>query len=86
MVERRLQLKQTTAGITLKKELQRLIKDQKEEAGKLRAQAKSQDNEQLVQELNRRQAEVDKKIAETADELENLKIPLATQMLSFLKT
>ena len=84
IVERRLKLNQTQDGITLNNELKRLIKVRKEASRKLRAQAKQQDNALLVQELNKQQTEVDKKITETADELQKLRIPFAAHVRKFL--
>jgi hypothetical protein len=85
MVERRLELKQTAAGITLNNELKNLIKARRDASRRLRAQAKKQDNALLVQELNKQQVEIDKKITETADELQKLKIPLASHIRIFIK-
>jgi hypothetical protein len=84
LVELRLWLQQTTAGITLNNELQKLAKAQREHARKLRAQAKNE-NALVVEQLNQQLAEFDHKIAKTADELEKLKIPLAAQMPSLFK-
>jgi hypothetical protein len=84
MVDRRLKLSQTTAGITLNNELKRLIKARKDASRKLRAQTKKQDNTLIVEELNMRQVEIDKQISQTADELRNLKIPLAAHIRIFL--
>jgi len=85
MVERRLKLKHTQAGITLNNELKRLIKARKEASRRIRAQAKKQDNALVVQELNKQRVEIDKKITETADELQKLKIPLASHVSIFIK-
>ena len=85
LVERRLRLKQTTAGVTLNDELKKLIKARKEASRKLRAQVKQQDNALMVEELNQQQAEIDKKILQTANELKELKIPLTEQIRTFLQ-
>jgi len=85
LVERRLRLKQTTAGVTLNNELKKLIKARKDAARKLRRQAKKQHNVFVVQELNQRQSELDKKILQTANELKELKIPLTEQIRTFLQ-
>jgi len=80
MVERGLQFEHTKAGVTLNNELKKLIKSRKEATRKLWAQAKKQDNALVVQELNQRQSEIDKKIIHTANELQELKIPLAAHI------
>jgi hypothetical protein len=85
LVERRLRLKQTTAGVTLNDELKKLIKARKEASRKLRAQVKQQDNALVVEELNQQQTEIDKKILQTANELKELKIPLTEQIRTFLQ-
>jgi hypothetical protein len=86
MVGRGLQLKQTTAGVTLNNELKKLIKARKEAARKLRAQAKKQDNALVVEELNQRQSEIDKKIVQTANELQELKIPLTAHIRAWFSS
>jgi hypothetical protein len=84
IVERRLKLKQTQAGITLNNELKKLIKARKDASRRLRLQARKQNNTLLVQELNKQQVEIDKKITETADELQKLKLPFAAHVRKFL--
>jgi hypothetical protein len=83
IVERRLKLNQTQASINLNNELKKLIKARKDASRRLHDQAKKQDNT-LVQELNKQQVEIDKKITETADELQKLKIPFAAHVRKFL--
>jgi len=85
MVDRRLQLKQTQAGITLNDELKKLLKARKEAARKLKAQMKRQDNELVVQQLHQEQMEIDEKINKTAFQLKELKIPLVSQLLALFK-
>ncbi|KIM73947.1 hypothetical protein PILCRDRAFT_716716 [Piloderma croceum F 1598] len=86
MVDRRLTLQQTEAGITLNNELKRLIKARKDASRRLRAQAKKQDNSLIVQELNVQQAEIDEQITKTAGELQKLKIPFAAHIRTFLSS
>jgi chromosome condensin MukBEF ATPase and DNA-binding subunit MukB len=85
IVDRRMRLQQTQAGIALSNELKKLMKDRKEAARKLRAQAKKQGNPLVVQSLNQRQAEIDAKIAHTSSEIEKLKISIASQIMSWFR-
>jgi hypothetical protein len=86
MVDRRLTLQQTEAGIILNDELKRLIVARKEASRRLRAQAKKQDNALIVQELNVQQAKIDEQITQTADELQKLKIPFAAHIRKFVSS
>ena len=65
MVDRRLQLKQTQAGITLNNELKKSVKTRKEAARKLQAQLKQKNNELVMQQLRKTQTEIDEKIVTT---------------------
>jgi hypothetical protein len=84
IVDRHLKLKRTAAGITLHKELKQLLQDRKIAASKLRAQMNSQDNDLVVQQLNQRQAEIDEKITQTANQLKELNIPVFARWLAKL--
>jgi len=86
MVDRRLTLQQTEAGITLNDELKRLIIARKEASRRLRDQAKKQDNALIVQELNVQQAKIDEQITKTAGELQKLKIPFAAHIRKFVSS
>jgi hypothetical protein len=85
MVDIRLRLNETGAGIALNKELEKLIKDQKDAARRLRELVNSQENELVVQELNGRKAELDETIRRTAAQLHQMKIPLTRRVRLFLK-
>jgi hypothetical protein len=85
MVDIRLRLNETGAGVALNKELEKLIKDQKDAARRLRELVNSQDNELVVQELNGRKAELDETIRRTATQLRQMKIPLTRKVRLFLK-
>jgi hypothetical protein len=85
IVDTHLRLNETKAGIALNKELEKLIKDRKIAARKLREQAQNQTNELVVQELNKQQAEIDQKINRTADQLREMKIPFTRRVLLFFK-
>jgi len=84
IVDRHLKLKRTAAGITLHNELKQLLQDRKIAARKLRAQMNSQDNDLVVQQLNQRQAEIDEKITQTANQLKELNIPVFARWLAKL--
>jgi len=79
-----LMLKRTEVGITLHNELKQLLQDRKIAARKLRAQMNSQDNDLVVQQLNQRQAEIDEKITQTANQLKELNIPVFARWLAKL--
>jgi len=81
MVDRRLQLKQTQAGITLNNELKKLVKARKEAARKLEAQLKQKNNELVVQQLRKTQTEIDEKIVQ----LNELKVSFLAQLFSFFR-
>jgi hypothetical protein len=85
IVDRSLRLQQTTAGITLNNELKTLIKARKDAARKLRLQAKAQNNELVLADLNQRQAELDDQIVQTAQELRKMKIPLPLVVMQFFR-
>jgi hypothetical protein len=85
IVDRSLRLQQTTAGVTLNNELKTLIKARKDAARKLRLQAKAQDNELVLAELNQRQAQLDDQIAQTAQELWIMRIPLTAVVRQFFR-
>jgi chromosome condensin MukBEF ATPase and DNA-binding subunit MukB len=85
IVDSDLRLNETQAGIALNKELEKLIKDRKDAARRLRDQVQNQNNELVVQELNKRQAEIEEKINQTADQLRELKIPFTRRVRLFFK-
>jgi hypothetical protein len=72
IVESHLGLNETEAGITLNKELEKLIKDQKDVTRRLKEQGKKQGNGLVVQELNLQTAEIQEKIRQTSDQLRQL--------------
>jgi hypothetical protein len=83
IVDEHLRLNETEAGIALNKEMEKLIKDRKEASRRLREQAQNQNNVLVVQELNRRQAEIEDKIQQTADQLRAMKIPFTRRVRLF---
>jgi chromosome condensin MukBEF ATPase and DNA-binding subunit MukB len=85
IVDTDLRLNETQVGIALNKELEKLIKDQKDAAGKLRELANNQDNELVVQELNGRKADIEAKIYQTAEQLREMKIPFSRRVRLFFK-
>ncbi|PVF99831.1 hypothetical protein CPB86DRAFT_702555 [Serendipita vermifera] len=85
IVDRHKELKETAAGATLNKQLEKLIKDQKEANKRLRALANSQGNPNAKQELTKRVQELDGKIAQTTQKMRELKIPFARRLLRMFK-
>jgi len=81
IVDDRLRLNETQVGITLNKELEKLIKDRTNAARKLQKLAENQDSELVVQELN----EIEVKIQQTAKQLQQMKIPFARRIRLFFK-
>jgi len=85
MVDIRMRLNETDAGHALNKELEKLIKDQKDAAHSLRELAGNQDNELLAQELNVRKTELESSIRATAAQLREMKIPFTRRVRFFLR-
>jgi hypothetical protein len=85
IVDTQLRLNETKAGITLNKELEKMVKDRKLAAQRLQEQAESQGNPLVVQELNAQKAQIEKKISQAVDQLRFLKIPFRRQIRLFLK-
>ena len=85
IVDTRLRLNETQAGIALNKELEKLIKDQQKAARRLRKLAKNQDNELAVQQLNVQKANLEENIRKTADQLREMKIPFTRRVLAFFR-
>lgn len=83
MVDAGLLLNETQAGVTLNKELEKLIRDRKDAAVRLKKQVGSQHNSVVVEELQKQQREIDKKIETTAQQLRNLKIPFSRRVRFF---
>jgi len=76
MVDSGRRLNETEAGITLNRELEKLIKDWKDAGRRLTQQAKTQDNEAVVQELN----QIEERIGQIADQLREMKIPFVRKV------
>jgi hypothetical protein len=80
-----LRLNETEVGLSLNKELTKLIRDQRDAARKLAEQAKAYDNELVVERLNKRTAEIEERIRQTADQLRIMKIPFTRRVRLYLK-
>jgi hypothetical protein len=87
IVDTKLLLNETRAGITLNKQLDRLIKDRRQAARQLRdtEMQADQGNEQLAQELNEKKANIEKQIRETAEQLRQMKIPFSRRVQLMFK-
>jgi lipase chaperone LimK len=81
VVDTRLRLNETTVGITLNAELEKLIKDRKTAARKFKSYAKNGDNGLVKKELN----EIETKIDQIAEQLQEMKIPFQRRIRLFFK-
>jgi len=72
IVDSHLKLNETQAGITLDSELEKLIRERKDAARRLREQAQKHDNKLIVQELNQRTMEIERKIRQTVEDLRRM--------------
>jgi hypothetical protein len=86
IVDTHLRLNETQVGITLNKELEKLIKAQKEVSRRLRELGNNQTDELLVQELNKQQAEIEGRIGQTAGQLREMKISFTRRVRLFFKS
>jgi len=84
IVDYKLRLNETDVGISLRKELEKLVEDRKKMSRELRIQARRQDNQAMVQDLNREQEEIDVKIRSILAQLKELKIPITRKIFNFL--
>ncbi|KAF7970677.1 hypothetical protein HWV62_23270 [Athelia sp. TMB] len=75
IVEDRKRLNETAAGLKLTEELARLIADQKEAARQLEEQVGKYNNPVLVEELQKRKSEIEKRVAIVAEQIHRLRIP-----------
>jgi len=85
IVDAQLRLNETKAGITLTKELEKLIKDRQLAAQKLQKQLQNQENSLAIQQLNEHKVENDKKIQRTAEELCRMRIPFTRKIVLFFR-
>lgn len=83
IVEAHLGLHETQAGITLNKQLEQLIKDQKAGSRKFRKEAEKQTNTEVAEDLIRKKVEIDEKIGQITDQLRQLKIPFTKKVRLF---
>jgi hypothetical protein len=84
MVDDKLQLPETQAGIALNKELEKLIRDRQRAVHKLARQVKQYPNDLEIQELNQQTAaEIEDKIRKTADQLQKMKVPFTRKVRLF---
>jgi len=83
MVDLGRQLSETKAGITLYDTLQRLLAEQQETVRQLRDEAQTQNNPQLVEELNSQYEQIRENIRKTFDQVQEMKIPFGRRVLGF---
>ena len=86
MVELKRPLGETQAGITLYNTSQRLLAEQQEAIRQLRDEAKTQDNPQLVKELNAQHEAIRKSINDTFEQAQQVKISNRRRFLAIIKT
>lgn len=84
IVDDKNRLNETTAGVRLNEELQRLIADQQEATRRLEEQVHSQDTK-LVAELRTKKMDLDRKINGIATQLEQLKIPFGKKLKTLFR-
>jgi hypothetical protein len=83
MVDLKKGISETQAAITLYNTLQRELVDQKDAAKKLRKEAETQVNAELVQELTLRCEEIERTLRATFTQIQELKIPIGKRILLF---
>jgi len=76
-------LERTAAGMQLNHELTRLLEEQKKAARQLEEQTREQNDPQLIEELKRKKAETEEKIAAVVAQLQQLKIPFMKRFTTF---
>jgi hypothetical protein len=86
IVDRHRELKETEAGATLNRQLEKLIRDQKEANKRLKALANSQGNQNARQELEKRVDELDSKISQTAQKMRELKLPFGKKLMRLFRS
>jgi chromosome condensin MukBEF ATPase and DNA-binding subunit MukB len=85
IVDSKHRLNETQAGIALNKELDKLIKHQKDMDRRFGQLVQTQDNELVIQELNQQRTENEVKIRQTEDQMRQMKIPLTRRIRLFFK-
>jgi len=85
MVDHCLPLRETTAGRALNRELKQSMTALQVAARRLRGRARKQGDPLALHELNKRQAEIDERIVQTANQLKELKVPFTAQIRAFFR-
>jgi chromosome condensin MukBEF ATPase and DNA-binding subunit MukB len=86
IVDIRLRLNETQAGITLNKELELVIKHRKHAVRRLGEEANKQENAMVLQELNTQKARIDEMIQQTSGQLSQMKISFTRRFVMFIKS
>jgi exonuclease VII small subunit len=86
MVELDRRLGETQAGITLYNTLQKLLAEQQEKIRQIKDEAKTQDNPQLVKELNAQHEAIRKSINDTFEQAQRMKVSHLRRFLSIFKS
>ena len=86
MVELDRRLGETQAGITLYNTLQKLLAEQQEKIRQIKDEAKTQDNPQLVKELDAQHEAIRKSINDTFEQAQRMKISHLRRFLAIFKS
>jgi GTP-binding protein EngB required for normal cell division/exonuclease VII small subunit len=86
MVELDRRLGETQAGITLYNTLQKLLAEQQEKIRQIKDEAKTQDNPQVVKELNAQHEAIRKSINDTFEQAQRMKISHLRRFLAIFKS
>jgi chromosome condensin MukBEF ATPase and DNA-binding subunit MukB len=85
IVDTHLLLNETQAGLTLRDELQRLLKDQKDATQRIKEQVAKQSDKLVIQQLDDRRLEIESKIQQIAVQLHAMKIPFTRKLRLYLR-
>jgi hypothetical protein len=86
IVDRHRELDKTEAGATLNRQLEKLLRDQKEANKRLKALTNSQDQQNSRQKLEKRVDELDSKIDQTAQKMRELKLPFTKKLMRLFRS
>jgi len=85
IVDHHRRLNETTAGITLNKQLEKLIQDKKTASRKLQ-QVKKQANPKVVEDLTKEQMKIDERIDQIVGQLHQLRMPFTRRVQLFFSS
>lgn len=85
MVNLSMQLSETQVGKQLYNTLQKLLAEQQEAVRRLRDEASTQNNPQLVEDLNAQYNEIQENLRSTFNQIKEIKIPLGRRIAAFFR-